>query len=445
MSNRPVRFIHAADFHLEQPPSGVAAVPGHLRELFLESAWLAAERVFEAVLSEEVEFLVLSGDLLDPLKTGPRGPLFLVEQFQRLAERGIPVYWAAGRVDAPELWPATIPLPENVCLFPGGQPAVFNYQRDGVPLVRVVGASRAGGRKVRAGEFEPDPAGLYTIGVIHGNAKAEPLRARKIDYWALGGSHTRNTLFSSPGIAHYPGTIQGRRPDQCGAHGCTLVQVDENRKTRTTLIPCDALRWQSEQVVVDPGTTREEMEPRLRDRVQKLKEAACGLDLLISWTAVGSGPLLGRLRRGNLASELLDGLQREFGTESPAAWSVSFQAESMAVLPAEWYEQDTIRGHFLRELREQQTSSAPILLDECLPEGHRGGRAEKEEARGEQPETREARKDRAGREEARERPAEKADVLAGLAELPDGALRDMVFRKAAMLGTDLLSGEESWT
>ena len=271
MSNRPVRFIHAADFHLEQPPSGVAVVPGHLRDLFLESAWLAAQRVFEAVLSEEAEFLVLSGDLLDPLKTGPRGPLFLVEQFQRLAERGIPVYWAAGRVDPPELWPATIPLPENVCLFPGGQPAVFNYQRDGVPVVRVVGASRVRGRKVRAGEFEPDPAGLYTIGVVHGNAEAESLRARKIDYWALGGSHTRNTLFSSPAVAHYPGTIQGRRPDQCGAHGCTLVQADENRKTRTTLIPCDALRWQTEQVVVDPRTTREELEPWLRDRVHKLE------------------------------------------------------------------------------------------------------------------------------------------------------------------------------
>ena len=36
-------------------------------------------------------------------------------------------------------------------------------------------------------------------------------------------------------------------------------------------------------------------------------------------------------------------------------------------------------------------------------------------------------------------------MLAGLAELPEGALRDMVFRKAAMLGIDLLSGEESLT
>ena len=87
MSNWPFRFVHAADFHLEQPPFGIGEVPDHLRELFIESAYWAAERVFETVLSEEAEFLVLSGDLLDPQRTGPRGPLFLREQFQRLSDR----------------------------------------------------------------------------------------------------------------------------------------------------------------------------------------------------------------------------------------------------------------------------------------------------------------------------------------------------------------------
>ena len=41
----------------------------------------------------------------------------LVKQFQRLAERKIPVYWAAGRVDLPDRWPSAIPLPDNVHVF----------------------------------------------------------------------------------------------------------------------------------------------------------------------------------------------------------------------------------------------------------------------------------------------------------------------------------------
>ena len=44
------------DLHLELPPFGVTEVPDHLRELFLESSYLSAERVFETVLAEEAEW-----------------------------------------------------------------------------------------------------------------------------------------------------------------------------------------------------------------------------------------------------------------------------------------------------------------------------------------------------------------------------------------------------
>ena len=44
MSNWPFRFVHASDFHLEQPLCGVTDVPDHLRELFLEAPYAAAAR-----------------------------------------------------------------------------------------------------------------------------------------------------------------------------------------------------------------------------------------------------------------------------------------------------------------------------------------------------------------------------------------------------------------
>ena len=58
------------------------------------------------------------------------------------------------------------------------------------------------------------------------HAKADGLEAhptRGMHYWALGGRAERTTLFNSPGIAHYPGTPQGRSPAEAGAHGCTVV------------------------------------------------------------------------------------------------------------------------------------------------------------------------------------------------------------------------------
>ncbi|MFH1921424.1 MAG: DNA repair exonuclease [Planctomycetota bacterium] len=416
MSNCPFRFVHSADFHLELPPFGVSDVPDHLRELFLESAYLAAERVFETVLAEEAEFLLLSGDLLDPRRTGPRGLLFLAEQFGRLAEREIAVYWAGGEVDPPDAWPAAIRLPENVCVFPPGRLEEHVHQRDGTPLARVMGTSRASGRGVRASEFAPDPAGLFSIAVVHGAAEAEALQARGIDYWALGGSHARHTLFSSPHVAHYPGSPQGRHPGERGPHGCTLVHVDPERGARTTLAPTDLLRWQAERIVVEESTTRGDLERQLHERMQTLVETTPGMDLLVEWAVVGSGPLLAQLRRAALAEELLEVLRAQYGFGPPAAWSLSLVAEPTAVLPPEWYEQQTIRGDFLRELRHfQMNPSEPLDLEPFLQEL--------------------ADEHLAGTTNLR-------SVPGCAAQVPDGPTRDRVLREAAMLGVDLLSGEE---
>jgi DNA repair exonuclease SbcCD nuclease subunit len=407
MSHRPFRFVHASDFHLETPVQGVAEVPEHLREPLVEAPYAAVRRVFDTVLAEEAELLVLSGDILHPPQTGPRGPLFLAEQFARLAQRQIPVYWASGGVDPPEVWPTAIPLPENVHLSARGRVAELIHQRDGAPLARVLLHGRDGNRLVRAGDFTPDPAGLYTIAVVHGTVETAALGLPGIDYWALGGRHDRSTLFSTPRMAHYAGSPQGRRPDEAGVHGCTLVQVDENRQARTHLAPVDALRWLGERVVVDEATGREELESLLRGRLHALAEATPGLDLLVSWTIAGSGPLIAQLRRGTLAGELLGVLRSEQGFSSPAAWSVSIAVEPAAALPPEWYEQETIRGEFLRAIRQFEVNqSAPLELERYLSEAHLAG------------------------------------ALGGAAALVDPAVRQAVLRDAAWLGVDLLSGDE---
>jgi DNA repair protein SbcD/Mre11 len=106
MSHPPLRFVHASDFHLERPLGGVAEIPEDLRELFLEAPYIAAEQVFQTALSEKADALLLSGDLLNCELAGTRAVVFLRDQFQRLADHDIPVYWACGEVDAPDTWPA---------------------------------------------------------------------------------------------------------------------------------------------------------------------------------------------------------------------------------------------------------------------------------------------------------------------------------------------------
>ena len=408
MSSYPFRFVHAADLHLELPPGGVAEVPDHLRELFIESPYWAAERVFETVCSEQADFLVLAGDVLDSRCAGPRGPLFLAEKFSELAERGIKVYWAGGQVDPPDAWPSVIPLPDNVHVFPVGHPQEVVHSREADPVARLFGASKGRSKSIRPGRFETVSDGLFSIAVAHGTANPESLAERGIDYWALGGNHSRHTLAGSPHVAHYPGSPQGRDPDQCGPFGCTMVQVDANGRPRTTAVPAALLRWQSERIVVEESHGRDDLESMLRQRITEVQQAFGETDVLISWTVAGSGPLLARLRQGKLSGELIDTLRAEYGYGPPAVWSVSLEAEPCDVLPIEWYEQQTIRGEFLRAVRQYQMNpDEPIELESYLAEEHSAG------------------------------------MLGAAMAISSRATRDKVLLEAAMLGVDLLSPEES--
>jgi DNA repair protein SbcD/Mre11 len=406
MSTRPLRFVHTSDLHLEAPPSGLAEVPEHLRELAVECGYWSAERVFAVVLAEEAEFLLLSGDILQPEETGPRGPLFLAEQFERLAEREIQVYWAGGQADPPEVWPACVRLPKNVHVFPTHRIDRFLHQREGQPVASIVGTSRKHGQAVPWGEFSIAPDGLFTVAVVHGEAEAEVLRSRNIDYWALGGDHARKTLYGDLQAAHYPGTPQGREPSQIGPHGCTLVQVDVERHVRTNFVAADVLRWHNERIVLDPAMSRKDLQSRLNDRIDALKQSNPGVDLFVSWTIVGEGTLATHLRRGSLAAALLETMRSEHGFGSPAVWSVGLDVEPPAVLPASWYEQQTILGDFLRELRRHLSDDeGPISLETYLGETHRTG------------------------------------PLAAAATIAPGAARERIVREAAMLGCDLLTGD----
>jgi DNA repair protein SbcD/Mre11 len=405
MSNWPFRFVHASDFHLEQPLSGVSKVPEHLSEPFLEAPYIAARQVFETALIEDAEFLILSGDILHPVYAGPRGAIFLCEQFTRLAEREIPIYWIGGTVDPPDQWLSSCALPGNVHIFPRGRVDEFIHEHDGAPVARLLGTSRDKQHTVRAGDFHPDPSGLLTIAAAYGSADPAALQARGINYWALGGRHERATPASTPQVIHYCGTPQGRRPEEIGVHGCTLVQVDEKRQIRTSLIPTDSVRWLNERILVDKETTQSDLETRFRERIHSLRESVAKIDLLITWTIAGGGPLVKQLQSGRLAADLLERLRTDYGFNSPATWSLSIKLEPADRFPEEWYEQETIRGDFLREIRRlQMNPDEPLEVEAYISEAHRSG------------------------------------SLGALAQFADKNARGHVLSEAALLGASLLGG-----
>ena len=173
MAKESFRFIHASDFHLERPMQDVSDLPDHLRRTLVDAPWKAAAAVFEHALIENVDFVVLAGDLLNPISAGAQGVAFLLERFEELAARQIQVYWAGGTVDDYERWPEAVVLPGNVHRFSKRQVEPQFFRRHGHPLVTVLGRSSDGAESIRAAEFAHEPDDNFVIAVAHGQADIE--------------------------------------------------------------------------------------------------------------------------------------------------------------------------------------------------------------------------------------------------------------------------------
>jgi DNA repair exonuclease SbcCD nuclease subunit len=374
MSQAPLRFVHAGDLHLERPLSGVAEIPEHLREAFLEAPYLAAEQVFETALSEGADALLLSGDVVHLDRAGPRAIVFLCEQFKRLADHGIAVYWAGGQVDPADVWPAVAALPANVHRFPAGRVGNFEHVRDGKIVARIQGISRSPGQAVDDSGFHRDAKGLFTVGVAHGTAASAGQEGDLVHYMALGGQHHRQTVDQSPGIAHYAGTPQGRDPSELGAHGCTVVSVDDSGHVKTTFVATDIARWVSETIELTAGADEDSLIALMETRINGLRGKHADRDLLITWKITGRGELLNELRPGGMSDEILAALRQRYGKQSPAVWSVALECDEPLCVPAEWYDEETIRGDVLRQFRElDEKAEIELTLEEFLPEGQRKG------------------------------------------------------------------------
>lgn len=372
--DRSFRFLHAADLHLERPPRGMAEIPDPLRSALADAPYRAAERVFDAALKHQVDFVVLAGDVLDPQLAGPRALVFLNEQFERLAGHGIKVYWAGGRADRFEQFVDAWPLADHVYRFPLGRVERVVHHRDDEPLVQILGTSTRKRKRIATAEFAPPSRELFSVAVAYGTTDSETLARHAVNYWALGGQHARRSLLRGAVTGHYCGTPQGRRPREAGPHGCTLAQVDETGRVRTTFIPTDAVRYCNERVTVDESTTGEQLFQILDQRAGELLVDPFGPELIVSWTVAGSRSLADRLCAGNWSADLVARLRTEHAAKSPGAWTTSVEAPAAEDVPAELYEEETLLGEFLRTVRHyQEHPDEPLVLDAFLAERHAAG------------------------------------------------------------------------
>ena len=238
----PFRFVHAADIHLDSPLRSLALRDPDLAELIGNATRRALVRIVDLCLEEQVDALLLAGDLYDGDQTSMKTARFLADQIRKLHEAGIRVFVIRGNHDALSRITKELTFPDSVTLFTGRANAVAIERARGELPVVVHGVSFAEAHAPESllGKYRPPIEGAVNIGLMHTSLDGSPghdpyapcrtadLHASGFRYWALGHIHMRTTLDGDATIV-MPGMPQGRDINEAGPKSVSLVTVRDDR------------------------------------------------------------------------------------------------------------------------------------------------------------------------------------------------------------------------
>jgi hypothetical protein len=129
-----MRFVHAADLHIDSPLRGLERYEGAPVELIRGATRRAVEHLVDMCLRENAKLLVLSGDLYDGDWRDYSTGLFFCRQMARLREADVTVVWIRGNHDAASRLTQHLRPPENVHELSHSRPVTLELQIDEVPV-----------------------------------------------------------------------------------------------------------------------------------------------------------------------------------------------------------------------------------------------------------------------------------------------------------------------
>ncbi len=325
-----MRFLHVADVHLDTSFAGRSeAVRRRLREASRE----ALQRAVEVALQEQVDAVLIAGDLFDGERLSFETERFLMEQVGRLGDHGITVVYATGNHDPGSVsgGPRALQWPPNVVTASDATPKRIAIPgRGGGTAGHVNAVGHETAREERdLSRLLPRPEGEGPeVGLLHTQVHASAgserhgsyapsdlsyLRRAGYDYWALGHIHVPQELSADPPI-WYSGSLQGRSHGERGEHGALLVDLTDRHAPEVSFRPLASVRWETLQVEA-LGAIRSfdallgHAAALWRD-TRAEEPGAPGTEWMIRVELVGACPLWSELQRdedlATLAAELRD-------------------------------------------------------------------------------------------------------------------------------------------
>jgi DNA repair exonuclease SbcCD nuclease subunit len=260
-----VKFIHAADIHLDSPLTGLSTYADAPLDLLRSATRAAFSNLVSEAIELSIDFMLIAGDLYDGSWKDHNTGIYFCQEMGRLKQAGIPVYLLFGNHDAESEMTKKLLLPDNVFCFDTRKPSSFCIE----PLKVVLHGQGFKDKETLDNLALNYPAplpGYFNIGVLHtalaGNtahANYAPcslaqLYAKGYHYWALGHVHDYQ-LWEGPAYVVFPGNLQGRHIRETGPRGAVLVEADAQGVNVLQRLYVDVLRWHS--LTIDVSTCRQ--------------------------------------------------------------------------------------------------------------------------------------------------------------------------------------------
>lgn len=295
-------FVHCADLHLGEPFRGLhPGERGPWTEAIGKATFKAFEKVVSTAIESRVNALLISGDVYNSTHHSLAAQMAFARELYRAAQQGIQIFIVHGNHDPAEAWRADIPLPPSVHIFKADKVEGVPLLVDGELAATVYGISY-GTRHVEenlAVQFKRHENDGFAIGMLHTDVgtsagpyapcTVEDLVKAKMDYWALGHVHTRKELGKSPYII-YPGNTQGLDQSETGPRGCYLVDVGAYGTVTLKFIETDAVQWVRMTFDISQFADQEELLREIMKQRAALKEKT-GRPDIVRLVFTGRGPL----------------------------------------------------------------------------------------------------------------------------------------------------------
>lgn len=388
-----MKFIHTADVHLDSPLVGLSAYPDAPAEQLRSATREAFSRLVDQAIAEDVDFMVIAGDLYDGTWRDFNTGIFFVKEMGRLRRADIPVYVLFGNHDAESEMTKRLEMPDNVHVFGPNKPQTFVVEGLAVSVHGQSFKQRDVTTNLASGYPAPI-AGHFNIGVLHtalegykAHAYYAPctvaeLHAKGYNYWALGHVHEFEHKTGASTIV-FPGNLQGRSIKECGRRGAVMVTVDDAGDVTVERIFIDVLRW--EQLTVDASDceTLADVVHKAGRTLEELLdtdgEVARAARITIQGNTKAHGALFGQ--EAQLRSELLAQIA---GIGNERLWLEKVRITTKNLVDAEKLhdrmdaftdlqdilEEAAMDVHFIEELKTALTpfaARAPLELQQVVP------------------------------------------------------------------------------